>query len=258
MNFRTRQNSGPQAIRYDVYRLSVREWVLYLAEGIGICGVVVFTFYRSLPLFLISLPAGFLYPLYKRKDLKKKRLEQLNLQFKEGILILSAALSAGYSVENAFAGSTVQLRQLYGEEALLTREFTAIAGQLHMNRTVEQVLDEFADRSGLDDIKNFAGVFAASKRSGGELVSIISHTVSVIQDKIQVRQEILTLTAAKRMEQRIMNLIPFFLVAYIDSTSPGFFHLMYTTGLGRILMTVCLLVYLLAYGLSEKILNIEV
>lgn len=209
-------------------------------------------------MFLISLPLGLLYPLYKRRALKRKRLEQLNLQFKEGILILSASLSAGYSVENAFAGSVPQLAQLYGEQALLTQEFMSIAAQLRMNRTVEQVLDEFADRSGLDDIRNFASVFAAAKRSGGELVSIIGHTVSVIQDKIQVQQEIMTLTSAKRMEQRIMNLIPFLLVAYIDSTSPGFFNLMYTTGLGRILMTVCLLVYLLAYGLSEKILNIEV
>lgn len=241
-----------------MYRLSIREWLLYMLEGAGICGVIVYTFYRSLLLFLILLPAGLLYPLYKRQALRRKRLEQLNLQFKEGILILSAALSAGYSVENAFAGSTAQLAQLYGEQALLTREFTSIAGQLRMNRTVEQVLDEFADRSGLDDIKNFASVFAAAKRSGGELVSIIGHTVSVIQDKISVQQEIMTLTSAKRMEQRIMNLIPFLLVAYIDSTSPGFFNLMYTTGLGRILMTICLLVYLLAYGLSEKILNIEV
>lgn len=206
----------------------------------------------------MSLPIGLLFPLYEKKNLKKKRLETLNLQFKEGILILSASLSAGYSIENALINSTKELGQLYGEQGLLTQEFAAIVRQLRMNRTVEQLFDEFAERSGLDDVKNFASVFAAAKRSGGELVSIISHTVTVIQDKIQVQQEIMTLTSAKRMEQKVMNLIPFLLVFYIDSTSPGFFNLMYTTGLGRILMTVSLAIYLLAYWMSERILDIQV
>lgn len=220
--------------------------------------MIVYTFYRSLWIFLMSLPIGLLFPLYEKKNLKKKRLETLNLQFKEGILILSASLSAGYSIENALINSTKELGQLYGEQGLLTQEFAAIVRQLRMNRTVEQLFDEFAERSGLDDVKNFASVFAAAKRSGGELVSIISHTVTVIQDKIQVQQEIMTLTSAKRMEQKVMNLIPFFLVFYIDSTSPGFFNLMYTTGLGRILMTASLAVYLLAYWMSERILDIQV
>lgn len=231
---------------------------MYSGIGAGACGLVVYAFYRSIWMFLAFLPFGLLYPLYKKKHLKNNRLTQLNLQFKEGILILSASLSAGYSIENAFVNSTKELRQLYGEQGLITCEFAYIVQQLRMNRTVEQVLDEFAERSSLDDVKNFASVFMAAKRSGGELVGIISHTVNVIQDKIQVQQEIVTLTSAKRMEQKVMNLIPFFLVFYIDSTSPGFFNLMYTTSLGRVLMTICLLVYLLAYGLSERILNIEV
>jgi len=80
----------------------------------------------------------------------------------------------------------------------------------------------------------------------------------VIGDKVQVKEEILTLTASKRFEQNIMNLIPLIIVLYIDRTSPGFFTLMYTTIIGRIVMTGCLLFYLIALKLSWKILNIEV
>ena len=80
----------------------------------------------------------------------------------------------------------------------------------------------------------------------------------MIGDKVQVKEEILTLTASKRFEQNIMNLIPLIIVLYIDRTSPGFFTLMYTTIIGRIVMTGCLLFYLIALKLSWKILNIEV
>jgi len=127
-----------------------------------------------------------------------------------------------------------------------------------MNRSVEQALSEFAGRSGLDDVKNFAEVFAAAKRSGGELVPIISHTADVIRDKVQVRQEILTMTASKQFEQRIMSMIPFFIVLYIDMTSPGFFNIMYSTGIGRILMTLCLVIYITAIAIARLIMKIEV
>lgn len=127
-----------------------------------------------------------------------------------------------------------------------------------MNRSVEQVMMEFADRSGLDDVKNFAEVFAAAKRSGGELVSIISHTAGIIRDKVQIQEEIATMTASRQFEQKIMNLIPFMLVLYIDFTSPGFFKLMYETTAGRGIMTVCLVIYGVAYVLAKQILRIEV
>ena len=193
----------------------------------------------------------------KKKEHKEKRLEQLNLEFKEGILLLSSFLSAGYSVENAFSSSARELAILYGEEGLISKEFRHIESQIRMNRSVEQALSEFAGRSGLDDVKNFAEVFAAAKRSGGELVSIISHTADVIRDKVQVRQEILTMTASKQFEQKIMNMIPFFIVLYIDMTSPGFFHIMYTTWIGRILMTICMALYVTAFFIAKRIMKIE-
>ena len=49
--------------------------------------------------------------------------------------------------------------------------------------------------------------------------------------------------ASRIFEQRIMNLIPFLIVLYIDLTSPGFFSVMYGTWMGRSVMTMCLAAY---------------
>ncbi len=245
-------------MRYDEYVLAPLEWCMYGGQGLILSGLFAYVFYRSIVVFLFLIPFGYIYPVMKRKEQKEKRLQQLNLEFKEGILLLSSFLSAGYSVENAFSSSVRELVLLYGENGLMTREFKHIENQIKINRSVEQALSEFAARSGLDDVKNFAEVFAAAKRSGGELVAIISHTANVIRDKVLVRQEILTMTAAKQFEQKIMNMIPFFIVFYIDLTSPGFFNIMYTTGIGRILMTVCMIFYIMAFFIAKKIMNIEI
>ena len=245
-------------MRYDKYDLAPVEWCIYGAQGLFLSGLFAYVFYRSILVFLFLIPFGYIYPVMKRKEQKEKRLQELNLEFKEGILLLSSFLSAGYSVENAFSSSVRELVLLYGEKGLITREFKHIENQIKINRSVEQALSEFASRSGLDDVKNFAEVFTAAKRSGGELVTIISHTADVIRDKVLVRQEILTMTASKQFEQKIMNMIPFFIVFYIDITSPGFFNIMYTTGIGRILMTACLAFYIMAFFIAKRIMNIEI
>ena len=100
-------------------------------------------------------------------------------------------------------------------------------------------------------------MFAAAKRSGGELVSIINHTSGVIRDKIQIQEEITTMTAAKQFEQKIMNLVPYCIVIYIEFSSPGFFRQMYGTAAGRVVMTGCLLIYCASCFLAFKILDIE-
>ena len=243
---------------YRVYHLTRQEWGRYLLEGAAACGITAYVFYRSFLVFFLMLPAGILWPLLKRKELCRRRKEELRIQFKEAIQIVASALAAGYSVENAFIASVRDLEEQYGKEGMITREFSYLASQLKMNRTVEALLSSFAERSGLDEVENFSVIFTVSKRSRGELASVVHHVVHVISDRIQVREEILTMTAEKQFEQKIMNLMPYLIVLYVDLSSPGFFSQMYETAVGRLVMTGCLAVYLLACGISGKILQIEV
>lgn len=219
--------------------------------------MIAYVFYRSPAVFFLFLPAGFFWPLIRRNGYRKKRQEELRLQFKEAIRILASSLSAGYAVENAFTAGAGELAELYGKEAMITREFSYIAHQLTMNRTVEALLLDFAVRSGLEEVQQFAEIFAVSKRSRGELVSVVSHVVHVIGVRIQVQEEIRTMTAEKQLEQKIMSLMPVLIVLYVDLTSPGFFAPMYETLAGRLVMTVCLTVYLGACLLSVRILEME-
>lgn len=257
-NLKLSKNSEMPVIQYDQYDLSFREWLFAAGKGLGICGLLAFTFYRSKIAFLIMAPAGLACPVYEKRRLRKKRLQVLASQFKESMVVLSGALSAGYSVENALTASCSELMLLYGKESFIVQEYSYIVQQMRMNRPVERLFLEFAERSSLEDIKSFAEVFVAAKRSGGDLSGIMRHTAEVLRDKMQVKEEIQTMTASRRFEQKIMNLIPFFIVFYVELSSPGFFDQMYQTWMGRVLMSVCLSGYLVSYVLSEKILKIEV
>ncbi len=242
---------------YDEYRLTSKEYLLHAMKALAADALFSYVFYRSLPVFLAFLPAVLFYPLYIKKDLIPLRKRKLLLQFREGLSVLSGSLSAGYSLENAFGESLRELQLLFGSDALIVREFDQIASLISMNVPVERAMDDFAERSGVEEIRNFARILRIAKRSGGALVSIMRHSCDTIGDKIQVKEEILTMTASRRFEQNIMNIAPLLVVVYIDFTNPGFFTVMYTTAVGRIVMTVCLAAYLFSVRLSMKILSIE-
>ena len=243
---------------YGKYRLSLWEWLMYGALGVSICGIAAYIFYRNLAAFLVLMPFGILFPLSQKERLKKKRLRRLSLEFKDGIQMLASYLGAGYSLENAVAMSAVELKSLYGPKGMVAAEFQELADRNRINRPVEEGLLDLGERSGLEDAYNFAQVIAAAKRRGGGMVDLIGQTAGIIRDKIQVQEEIHTMTAAKVLEQQVMSTVPFLIVVYINFTSPGFFDIMYETLAGRAVMTCCLAVYITAVILAMRILDIEI
>lgn len=238
--------------------MGIRRRFLALGQGLCMAAAAAYACYRSMTAFFICAVPACVYPVFYEKKWRKARLRQLELQFKEAIQIMSGFLSAGYSAENAVEASCQELERLYGSEEMIVREFAFMAGEIRMNRPVENVFLNFAERSGLEEAERFAQIFQIARRSGGRLVSIISRTVAVMEDQSQVKEEIRTMTASVQFEQKVMSFIPFFMIVYIDMTSPGFFQMMYDTVLGRVIMSCCLGMYVLSCCLSRKILDIRI
>ena len=236
--------------------LSFAEWLYALLRGCGLMALIAYVFYRAVPAFILLTPA--LIPFLKRERKKRaeRRKEELVLQFREMMHALIAGLQAGYSIENAFLNATEDMILLYGKGSMITKELMHINRELRNNVNLEDVLDDWARRAKIPDITDFAEVFRIAKRSGGDLPGILHNTAELISDRIEVQREIGTQIAAKKMEQGIMDLVPFGIILYIDATSPGFFDSLYGNAFGVILMSVLLGVYLAAYLLAEKILKI--
>lgn len=232
------------------------------AKGFGSmfwkAGLLFYLFYRSYLLAIIlALIAGIVGIYIEKKQNRKRWQMQLNLEFREGLQGIAAALNAGYSIENAFVEAVKDLELLYGKQSVLVSEFREIIAKIQLNQPIEYALLELADRSEVEDIRRFAEVFQTAKRTGGDLIAITRTTADRICEKIEVRREIETMIAGKEMEAKIMNSIPLGIILYFWICSPDFFDCLYT-GNGRVLMTVLLVMYLVSYYWSERISRINV
>ena len=223
---------------YRHYVLDWRENLLWLAAAAGMTCMISWLFYRSVYALALFVPMLFLTRrLFSGYFLAKQKSELL-YQFGEMLQMIAASLKAGYSMENAFLQAWKEYVRLYGEKSLIAQEFCAICHQLQFNEHLEQLVDDLAQRSGVEEIISFSQVFSFAKRGGGDMMKIFQSTVEKIRQKSDV--------------------VPFGILLYVGLTSPEFLAPLYGNLLGAAVMTVCLLVYAGAFLLAEKILNIRI
>ncbi|MDD3239655.1 MAG: type II secretion system F family protein [Lachnospira sp.] len=239
-----------QVFQYD-------QWGMYV-KGIGLIVATAYLFYGNVFVAILLCP----YLLIYFRNEKKRSLEQRQLcrrqEFKDGILAVSFALKVGYSVENAFREAIGELAMLYGKDNVTVREFQEIVRRTDQNENMEDVLSEYAARSRIEDIEYFAEVFHFAKRSGGNLISIIGKTAEVIRDKTEISRQIHTIVSGKRMEQRVMSVIPYGMIVYLKLTSPEFIQPLYGNTAGIVVMSICLFLLLVSNLWSKRIVNIEI
>lgn len=246
-------------INYLSYTYSPKEYGCTWLKGFCMGAAFLYLFYDSVLIGTVGGAfAGVFYAASHKKHLIAMRKWELNLEFKEGIAGISTAMRAGYSIENAFAEAKKDLGILYDGQSYIEKEFAYIEKQLGLNRTVEELLHELSVRSGIEDIESFAGVFITAKRTGGDMVAIIQSTVKNINEKVEVKREIQTMVTAKKLEGKIMNLIPPFMIAYLRISSPGFLEPLYHNMTGMIIMSAMLIIYAFAYQIGKQILDMEV
>lgn len=216
-----------------------------------------YLFYSSIAAFFVLLPVGIWFFLdWERECIRKKQLA-FEAQFKEAIQSIAGSLQVGYSVENAIREAKKDLSIVYPEDAMIQREFTYMVQQIYLQVPTEKIMEDWAKRVDQDDVWNFVNVFVLARKSGGNMIGIIRNCVGQIRQKIEVREEIETILAAKKYEFKIMSMIPFGMIAYMRVSFPEFMGILYGNVLGIGVMSGCLAIYFGAYWLGRKIVNIE-
>lgn len=243
---------------YEQYSFRVTDWACYLLRVFVITGVIGYLFYDSVRAFVLLIPVG----IWQYHSVKKQKTEEqkrrLTTQFRSLMEGLVTSLTAGYSLEHAFRDVGKELAYVYPETAEIFGELEWILSGLDRNIPIEELLKDFGERSGSEDIRNFANVIRAAKRSGGNLIRIIQKTVHSITDKMAVEEEIATMIAAKKLEQKIMLVMPYGILGYLRLTNGGFLEVLYHNGLGVCLMTGFLIGIYLAGLWAERIMDIKV
>lgn len=212
-------------------------------------------FYGSFIAGVIISPLSMLIYKERRKQIIQRKTRQLENQFKDMLISVSDALKVGYSFENAIRECYRDMCSIYGVDSVICGEIKIMISQIKLNIRTQEVVDNFAKRVDLKNAKLFSQIFQVAKSTGGNMTEIIKSVTDDIVLKETTRDEITASVTEKRMEQRIMSVIPIFIILYITVTTPGFLDVMYASVLGKLIMTGCIAAYVMAYLWGERIIQ---
>lgn len=241
----------------ELLSISNKEKHFLYIKSIFVTLALDYFFYRS---FLAVLPLSYIGFQYFRLEeilLEEKKREEAREQFKEMLLLVSKGQKAGYSADNAFLSCFPEMQELYGPESSICKMLQMIRTAKDNRKSLPETWQRIGNMIQISEMQEFAGIYEIAQKKSGNVAGAMEKTAEIIACKMETEKEIAVLLSAKRLEQKIMNLMPFFIVLYMVVTSPGYFDGLYHTPAGVLIMTVCLGIYLAAYRASLKIVDIR-
>ena len=260
---------------YRVYNMPFYEKVLYFLLAFVVGASVGYLFYGGIGVdefgepttltwilnitisSVVGLIAGKLFVPIRTEQIKEKKKKKLNSQFRDMLEAFTSSLSAGKNVIDSFYAVYEDLKIQYEEDASILKELEVIISGIANNVDIEELLLDFGERSGNDDIKSFANVFKISYRKGGDIKETIRITHSILTDKMAIEEDIETVVTSSKTEQNIMVVMPIILIGMIKLMSADF-AANFVTFTGIISTTVAIGLFVLAYYIGKEILNIIV
>lgn len=242
---------------YYVYRMSASEKLVGGISGFLAGFFVSMVFFRDLWVSLVI--GGFLIiPMIRkyRDMLRKKRMKNLLLQFRDLMESLTASYSAGKNTEGAFRDAYADMVDLYGEKTDIVHEIQLIVAGLYNGQNIDELLNNFARRSHLDDIESFATIFEVTNRYGGNLKKVVGDTRQIINDKIETELEIQTLLTANQNELNIMMVMPLLIMLMMNGM--GSMSVVQNTPLNVVVKCCAIGLFALAYYMGRKIIDIKI
>lgn len=223
-------------------------------------GVIAYLFYHVIWVSVIIGLAGGVYleKMYAGATVKKRQ-KVLRLQFRDFLESMSVAVRAGNVEAQAIKSALKDLKISYNSRADIVREVENIILQYEKGGIELKLLfEDFALRSGLEDIRSFATIYSVIEGKSDRFGDILIQTQEIIGDKIEIEQEIQTTITSAKSETSMMLIMPIIIVVAMSAMGGGLLDALFTTATGHLAATVALVIFGVSYILASKAGDIEV
>lgn len=243
-------------MKYKLYIPSIGWYAGNTAKLLVIGAICSFLFYGKWWGIFMMLPYLAYLHWKDMRAFKNDRKKLLREDFKNVIVGLSAALSAGYSMENALAYVLGEMSKS-GEENYMKEELKLMLNKISCGEELHEAMRELGEKSEIPEVTQLSGLLAIGKKYGGNMIYIFRQFSAGMAEKSATELEINTMIASKRLEGKIMTVMPFAIMLYLRITGVSYSNVLYDSLFGHIFMTICLGVTIGMAFVIDKITAIE-
>lgn len=222
---------GRSISRADRLRLRLaqtgKNWTLqqYLITSASIAFLVMAALWiKGAPMYLalfggLMLGAGL--PHFAVNFLMAKRIKLFTTNFPDAIELLVRGLKSGLPVGETLGMVAKEIPGPVGEE------FKMVTEKVRIGKTMEDALQETADRMGTPEFQFFVITLAIQRETGGNLAETLANLADVLRKRAQMKLKIRAMSSESKASAYIVGSLPFFVFGMVWSVNQkylaGFF-----------------------------------
>ncbi|MGB7407938.1 MAG: type II secretion system F family protein [Pontixanthobacter sp.] len=208
----------------------------YLYASLGLALAIAVVMYLRTGAPLLSLGVGLFVgaglPHMVVNFHMKRRTNQFNAKFPDAIELLVRGLRSGLPVTETLQVVATEVPGPVGVE------FKGIVERIKIGRSMDDSLQETADRLGIPEFNFFCITLAIQRETGGNLAETLSNLSDVLRKRSQMKLKIKAMSSESKASAYIVGALPFIVFGMIYWINPdyigGFFYeeRLIVTGLG--------------------------
>ncbi len=192
----------------------------YLYASLGIALALTVALYLKTGAPWLSLGVGIVagagLPHMAVGHFAKKRLANFNAKFPDAIELLVRGLRSGLPVTETLG---VVSHEIPGPVGI---EFRGVVERIRIGRTMEESLQETADRLGTPEFQFFVITLAIQRETGGNLAETLSNLADVLRKRAQMKLKIKAMSSESKASAYIVGALPFIVFALIWWINPSY------------------------------------
>ncbi len=146
----------------------------------------------------------------------KKRTNAFTTKFPDGIELLVRGLRSGLPVAETLAWLARKC------PARSVSEFRAVVERIRIGRTMEESLQETADKLGTAEFQFFVITLAIQRETGGNLAETLSNLADVLRKRAQMKLKIKAMSSESKASAYIVGALPFIVFGLIFWINPNY------------------------------------
>lgn len=213
--------SRAEALALRLHRTG-RTWTvqnyLYTCGGImAVVTLLVLLKSGSLALAVaVGIVAGAGLPHMVVGSLIKRRINNFVTKFPDAIELLVRGLRSGLPVTETLGVVSSEIPGPVGEE------FKLVTERIRIGRSMEEALQDTADRLDMPEFSFFCITLAIQRETGGNLAETLSNLSDVLRKRAQMKLKIKAMSSESKASAYIVGSLPFFVFTMIYWINPGY------------------------------------
>lgn len=203
------------------------------------------------PAFVL-LGAGYFLPWGLVAYLRRRRLDTVDDQLVDALLLMANALKAGLSLQQ---GLELVVREM---KPPISDEFGRVVKEIHLGRLTDDALRRLAERVPLEDLQLAVDSILTLRETGGNLsetFQVIAHT---IVERKKVQGKIKAMTAQGMSQGILVCSFPVAMMLLFTFIDPGYMRPFFNTPLGGLMLVLVFVLDGLGLWLMFKLVKVEV